>query len=82
MTNWTVYILVCADGTYYTGIARDVARRLARHQAGRGAKYTKTRLPVRLLATSGPMSQGDALRLERRIKKLPRAKKLATLASY
>ena len=47
--SWTVYILSCADGTLYTGITNDLPRRLAQHEAGRGAKYTRGRGPFSLL---------------------------------
>ena len=44
--GWTVYILRCGDGTLYTGCTNDLPRRLAAHRSGRGAKYTRSRLPV------------------------------------
>ncbi len=74
-----VYLLHCADGTYYAGIARDVERRLAQHNAGRGAKYVRGRTPAVLMASRGPMPHGDALRLEREVKRTPRARKRALL---
>ncbi|MCA9552770.1 MAG: GIY-YIG nuclease family protein [Myxococcales bacterium] len=78
--RWFVYLVRCADDTLYTGVAHDdVARRLAEHDAGKGAKYTRGRGPVSLLATAGPMARGDALRLELKIKRVPREEKLATL---
>ena len=49
METWHVYILRCADGTLYTGIAKDLAKRLEAHQSGNGAKYTRGRLPVKLV---------------------------------
>jgi putative endonuclease len=75
-----VYIVECADGTLYTGIARDVARRIDDHNGGRGARYTRGRRPVRLLRQGPPMSRGDALRLELRIKRLRGADKLELLS--
>lgn len=73
---WKVYLVECADGTYYCGISKDIDRRLHAHNhTKKGAKYTRTRRPVRLIASSKSMSHGDALRLERQIKKLPREKK-------
>ena len=49
---WFVYLLRCRDGTYYTGVARDVERRLAEHNAGRGARYTRGRGPMKVVAAS------------------------------
>ena len=74
-----VYILRCCDDSLYTGIARDVQRRLKLHQAGRGAKYTATRLPVELAWSREVPTWSEAMREERRIKRLPRAKKLLLL---
>lgn len=77
--RWRVYLLECNDGSYYTGIAKDVAARLADHNAGKGAKYTRGRTPARLLAQSGFMDRGDALRAELRIKRLDREEKPAAV---
>lgn len=74
-----VYLLRCADKTLYTGIARDVAKRLAEHNAGKGAKYTRGRGPLRLLATAACTDRAEAQRLEAAIKALPKAQKLAFL---
>ena len=74
---WSVYLARCADDTLYCGIARDVHARLAAHTAGRGARYTRGRGPVELLAAHRYRDQGTALRIERAIKRLPRAEKLA-----
>lgn len=73
--RWRVYLVRCRDGTLYTGVAVDVPRRLETHNRGRGARYTRGRGPVQLVAQSAPMSRADALRLEARIKRLPRAAK-------
>ncbi len=70
-----VYILECSDCTYYTGSTTDVERRLKEHSAGRGARYTRMRLPVKLVYTEECEGLPDARRREREIKKLPRAKK-------
>ncbi len=72
---WFVYLLECADGSLYTGIARDVEKRLALHNQGKGAKYTRGRRPLVLLACSQPMSRTEALRLELRVKRQPREAK-------
>jgi putative endonuclease len=78
---WFVYIVECADGTLYTGVARDVAARIAAHEAGRGVRYTRGRGPLRLLAKRRCATHGDALRLELAMKALPREDKLALAAS-
>lgn len=74
-----VYILRCADKTLYTGTAKDVAARLKQHNARKGAKYTKPRLPVRLVYGEGPMSLSRALRREYQLKQLTRAQKRALI---
>ncbi len=75
-TSWFVYVVRCADGTLYTGIARDVAARVKQHDAGKGARYTRGRGPLTLLGKVRCDALGDALRLERAIKALPRDAKL------
>jgi putative endonuclease len=75
--RWFVYVARCADGTLYTGTARDVRARIAAHNAGRGARYTRGRAPLVLCGQQRCKSQGDALRLEWAIKRLPRDAKLA-----
>jgi len=74
---WTVYILQCADGTLYTGIAKDVQRRLSEHADGSGAKYTRGRGPFKVIHTELKRTKGQALKREAKIKSLPRAEKLA-----
>ena len=71
-----VYILNCADGTFYTGWTTDLARRIAAHNSGAGAKYTRTRRPVTLLYHETFETKEEALRREYAIKQLPREKKL------
>jgi putative endonuclease len=80
-SRWFVYVARCADGTLYTGIARDVAARIAQHDAGKGARYTRGRGPLTLLGAIRCKGQGDALRLELSIKALPREAKLAAITS-
>lgn len=70
-----VYLVVCADHTLYTGYTTNVARRLAAHNAGTGARYTRGRRPVTLVATWPFASKGEALRAERMIKGLSRVQK-------
>lgn len=77
---WHVYIVRCADRTLYTGVAKDVAARVAAHNAGRGAKYTRARLPVKLVHSEEAADRGAALRREHAIKALPRAAKRALFA--
>ena len=79
-SGWTVYLLRCADGTLYAGIARDLARRVAQHDAGRGARYTRGRGPVAVLWTEHRRTHGAALRREAEIKRWPRARKLCLAA--
>jgi putative endonuclease len=73
--TWYLYIVRCADGSLYTGIARDVAARIAMHDAGKGARYTRGRGPLTLCAKRRCRSKGKALSLEHAIKQLPRAQK-------
>jgi len=70
-----VYILRCADGSLYTGIARDLEQRFARHQAGKASRYTRSRLPVILVWSREVEAWSDALREELRIKALRRPHK-------
>jgi putative endonuclease len=72
-----LYLLECEDGAYYAGIALDVERRFFQHVFGRGARFTRARPPLRVLAARQYPSRGDALRAELRLKALPRAGKLA-----
>lgn len=75
-----VYIVRCADGTLYTGYARNPDDRAEAHNTGRGARYTAGRGPVRLVYSESHETHGDALRRERQIKRWPRAKKEALIA--
>lgn len=72
---WWVYILRCADGTLYTGIAADVAKRAAAHNSGKGAKYTRSRRPVEVVYREQQPDKSAALRREYAIKHLTRAEK-------
>lgn len=78
MTYW-VYILRCADGTLYTGCTNDLSRRLAAHNAGKGAKYTRSRRPVELVYREEVPDKSAALRREAAIKGLSRGEKLALI---
>jgi predicted GIY-YIG superfamily endonuclease len=70
-----VYILRCGDGSLYTGVAKDVERRLAQHRGGTASKYTRSHLPVELVWKRRVLSWGRALQEEHRIKGLSRAEK-------
>ncbi len=76
---WKVYLLRCADNSLYCGITTDIDARIAKHNAGKGAKYTRARLPVELAAVSDDMPKSKALMLEHRIKQLPADKKIEAL---
>ena len=73
--DWTVYILRCGDGSLYTGIAKDVGARVKQHSEGRGANYTRTRLPIKLLYQQEGLTRSKALIREAQIKAMPRSKK-------
>ncbi|HFD92833.1 MAG TPA: GIY-YIG nuclease family protein [Gammaproteobacteria bacterium] len=77
MSNWYVYIVRCADSSFYTGIAVDVDRRIDEHNAGRaaGARYTRGRRPVRLVYQERHASRSSACRREYEIKRLSRREK-------
>jgi putative endonuclease len=75
MAEWYVYMLRCADHSLYTGVATDLAARVATHNAGKGAKYTRGRLPVTLVYQEAVADRGAALKREHAIKRLPVAAK-------
>jgi len=79
--RWVIYMLRCGDGSLYTGITNDLTKRLAAHRAGTGARYTRARLPVRLVYREARATRGSALRREAAIKRLPRAAKLALVVT-
>ena len=81
MSRWFVYIVRCADNSLYTGITNDLVERIKKHNAGKGAKYTRSRLPVKLVWRERKSSERAARRREAMIKKLPRADKLALIKS-
>ena len=76
---WLVYMLRCADGSLYTGITTDLARRLAEHKAGTGAKYTKSHPVEACVYTEVCVSRSTAQKREAEIKRLTKAKKLALI---
>lgn len=75
-----MYVVKCADGTLYTGYSPDVEARVAAHNAGKGAKYTKTRRPVELVASAAFETKHEAMSAEWHFKQLSRAQKDALLA--
>jgi putative endonuclease len=77
---WYLYLVRCRDGTLYTGISSDVGRRLAEHRAGKGARYLRGRAPLVLArkVRIGPV--GDALKIERKVKRMSPARKEKLIA--
>jgi putative endonuclease len=76
VTTWSIYLLRCADGSLYTGIATDVSRRLTEHaESEKGAKYLRGRGPLELVFRQEIGDRGLALKVEHRIKRLPKADK-------
>lgn len=71
-----LYLLECEGGSYYAGVALDVEERFILHVLGRGARYTRANMPLRVLAAACYASKGEALRAEYRLKQLPRGDKL------
>ena len=78
--GWCLYIVECADGTLYTGITNDLQRRLRQHDAGTASRYTRSRLPVRLVHREARRDKSAALKQEHRVKSLSRSAKEAYIA--
>jgi len=76
LTDWVCYLLGCADGTLYCGISNDLDKRLAAHNAGEGAKYTRGRAPLKLVYCESCGDKSTALKREIAVKKLTRTEKL------
>ena len=81
VTDWIVYILRCADDSFYTGIAKDLTRRLKQHNAGKASKYTRSRLPVSVEYHEKQPNQSQALIRELEIKSLSRTAKKSLIQS-
>ena len=81
VSRWFVYVVRCRDGSYYTGSSTDVAARIDRHNAGAGARYTRSRRPVELVYVERKRSRSTALKREAAIKALRRAEKVTLVAS-
>ena len=76
---WVVYVVQCSDGSLYTGITNDLAKRVAAHNSGKGAKYVRSRLPVVLRYAKVVGTRGRAAQEEANIKSLSRSEKLALI---
>lgn len=72
---WFTYIILCQDGTYYTGSTNDVKKRFKDHLEGRGARYTKSHKPVKMIYKEKFATKSEALKREAEIKSWPKAKK-------
>jgi len=79
---WFVYILECSDETYYTGVTTDIKRRVQEHNGCKGSKYTRTRVPVRLVAFREGLTRSEAYRFERVIKRQRRDRKVRYLKDF
>ena len=73
--SWQVYLLRCSDNSLYCGVTTDIGRRLSEHNLGVGSRYTRTRLPVRLVWSSGELTKSEAFKEEYRIKRLSKVMK-------
>lgn len=80
-TRHYVYIVLCSDNTLYTGYTTNIERRIATHNTGKGARYTRARLPVSLVASWECVGKIEALRMEYALKRFPRAQKLRLINS-
>jgi putative endonuclease len=80
--NWLVYLLECNDKTYYCGVTNNLEQRIIKHNQGKGAKYTRARLPVKLLDKIEGLTKSEALKLEYRIKQMKRENKLKFFKEY
>jgi predicted GIY-YIG superfamily endonuclease len=77
--SWFVYMLRCADGSLYTGIAKDVKRRSQQHNDGKASRYTRSRLPTKLVWHEAQPSRSSGLKREAAIKAMTRRAKLAMI---
>ncbi|MFH1711611.1 MAG: GIY-YIG nuclease family protein [Patescibacteria group bacterium] len=75
MNNWIIYILRCRNGSLYTGITKDLERRVDQHNAGTGAKYTNANRPCKLVWSQNGFSESGAKKEEARIKKMTKKEK-------
>ena len=77
--DWQVYLLKCADGSLYCGVTKNLENRLSKHNDGTASKYTRSRLPVQLVAVGKDLTKSKAFKLEYQIKKFPARKKISAL---
>lgn len=77
--SWVVYLLRCGDDSLYTGCTNQLAQRIIKHQCGKGARYTRSHLPVVLIYQESVASQSAALKREAAIKRLSRTQKIALM---
>jgi len=82
MSDWVTYLIECNDGSFYCGATNNIEKRVVTHNSGKGAKYTRSRLPVKLLLTSKVLSKWDALKLERAVKKHKANEKISYLKLF
>ena len=79
--KWVAYLVRCSDNSLYCGISNDLKSRLLEHNTGKGAKYTRSRRPVKLVGVSSELTKSQALKLEYKIKQLPAHRKIAELTN-
>lgn len=79
--DWSVYIILCSDGSYYTGISTDVERRFRQHGSGKGAKYFRIRQPARIVFVEAGHCRASATRRELMLKKMTHGDKARLIAS-
>ena len=82
MTNWLIYIIQCNDNSYYTGITNNLEKRIKNHNLGTASKYTRVRLPVKLVYTENNYDRSSASKREYEIKQLTRIQKEALIKNY
>ena len=80
-TGWCLYLLECAGGVYYAGITNRLSARFAAHQAGKGARFTRSHPPIRIIGSRPFANRSEASKAEYAIKQLPKARKVAFLES-
>jgi len=80
--DWYVYIVECKDGTLYTGITNNLVKRILTHNKGKGAKYTRSRLPVVLKAVKDRLTKSEASKLEYKVKQQKKEDKIQFLSDY
>ena len=82
MDSWVVYLIRCRDDSLYCGVTNNLEKRIATHNSGKGAKYTRPRLPVVLVVVSKVMSRSAALKLEYKVKQQKKSQKVDYLGHF